>query len=89
MTERRPRGETARLGEEIYERDIHPLVKDAHDGEFVAIDVETGSWAIGNDELDAANCVREQRPEAIDVWLVRVGYRAVASLGGGAPPRRE
>ena len=40
---RRPREATARLGDEIYERDIRPHVEAAHHGEFVAIDVDSGS----------------------------------------------
>ncbi len=89
MTIRRPSEETARLGDQIYERDIRPLVRDAHDGEYVAIDVDSGCWAVGSDELDAANRLRAREPDAIDVWCLRVGYRAVASLGGGAPRRIE
>ena len=34
------------MGKEIYERDIRPQVEADHDGEVVAIDVESGSWAI-------------------------------------------
>ena len=85
----RPKEETARLGEAIYERDIEALVKDTHDGEFLAIDVDSGDWAVGSDELEAAKRLREKRPGDIDVWLLRVGYRALASIGGGSPRRHE
>ena len=50
---RRPREETARLGDEIYERDIRPQVEADHHREYVAIDVDSGSWAI-SDDLRAA-----------------------------------
>ena len=86
--QRRPTEECGRLGEAIYERDIEPLVKDDHDGEYVSIDVDTGVWAISDDLMTAAKLLREKSPDAVDVWGVRVGYVAVASLGGGAPPRR-
>ncbi len=89
MSMRRPNEEIARLGDEIYERDIRALVKDAHDGEYVAIDVDSDCWAVAGELLDAADRLRERQPDAINVWLLRVGYRAVASLGGGAPPRVE
>ena len=39
---RRPPEETARLGEEIYERDIRRHVEPGRVGEFVAIDVDSG-----------------------------------------------
>ena len=85
MVTRRPAEEIARLGDTIYQRDIRREVEDAHDGDFVAIDVESGSWALAENELDAAERLRERQPDAINVWLLRVGYRAIASIGGGSP----
>ena len=84
---RRPREETARLGDEIYERDIRPQVEADHRGEVVAIDVESGNWAVGDNVIAATDQLRAQRPEAIDVWLLRVGYRALHHFGG-RPMRR-
>ena len=83
----RPKDEIGRLGDEIYERDIRRLVEADHDGELLAIDVDSGNWAIGDELLDEIDRLRAQYPEAINVYRVRVGYRAVASIGGGAPPR--
>ncbi len=80
----RPKEETARLGDEIYERDIRRKVEADHHGEIVSIDVETGIWAIGDELLDAVDRLRAQRSEAIDVWSLRVGYRAVYKFGGGS-----
>ena len=84
MVTRRPAEEIARLGDTIYQRDIRREVEDAHDGDFVAIDVESGSWALAGSELDAAERLRERQPDAVNVWLLRVGYRAIASIGGGS-----
>ncbi|MCY3562810.1 MAG: hypothetical protein OXH26_02635 [bacterium] len=75
--------ETARLGREIYQRDIRPQVEADHVGTVVCIDVETGIWAMGDELLEAADRLREQRPDAVNVWAERVGYRAMASMGGG------
>ncbi len=83
----RPKDEIARLGDEIYERDVREQVVADHDGDFVAIDVESGKWAVAAEERPAAERLRAQQPDAINVWLLRVGYRAVGSLGGGAPRR--
>ena len=74
--------EIARLGDEIYERDIRARVEADHLGEIVSIDVVSGTWAIGDDILDAVDRLRVQRPEAIDVWSLRVGCRAVHKFGG-------
>ena len=79
---RRPKEETARLGDEIYERDIKARVEADHHGEFVSIDVDSGAWAISDDLLTAAKRLREQSPDAIDVWSVRVGHRALHHFGG-------
>lgn len=84
---RRPKEETARLGDAIYERDIKARVEANHHGEFVSIDVDSGSWAISGDLLTAAKRLREQSPDAIDVWSVRVGHRALHHFGG-RPLRR-
>ena len=81
---RRPREETVRLGKEIYERDILPQVKSDHFGEYVAIDVETGEWVVAASEIAAVDRLRELRPEAVDVLMERVGYRALRSFGAGS-----
>jgi hypothetical protein len=80
----RPRDEIARLGKEIYERDIRPQVEADHFGEYVAIDVETGDWAVADGEIAALDRLRALRPEAIDVLMERVGYRALHSFGAGS-----
>ena len=77
------------MGDEIYQRDIKALVEADHHDEFVSIDVESGSWAISEDLLTAARRLREQRPDAIDVWSVRVGHRALHHFGGRSLRRPE
>ena len=80
----RPRDEIARLGDEIYRRDIRPQVESDHAGEIVSIDVDSGNWAIGETILEAVDSLRAQRPEAVDVWSLRVGYQAAHKFGGGS-----
>ena len=80
---RRPREETARLGEEIYERDIRPQVEETHHGKVVAIDVDSGDYTIDDTAVAAAERLLERRPDA-DAWAVRVGYRTLRSFGGGS-----
>ena len=81
---RRPREEAIRLGKEIYERDILPQVEADHFGEYVAIDIETGDWAVADTTRVAVERLRAQRPEAVDVLCERVGYRALRSFGAGS-----
>ena len=54
IRQRRPMDETARLGDEIYEREIRRQVASEHDGKYVAIDVDSGSWTVSDDLLAAA-----------------------------------
>lgn len=83
---RRPRDETHRLGDEIYERGIRAQVEGAHRGQIVAIDVDSEDWAIADSARVAAQRLRARQPDAEDVWLVRVGYRALRSFGARCGP---
>ena len=78
--------ETARLGDEIYERDIRRQVEADHHGEIVAIDVDSGDFAIAENVIAAWERLVSQHSEG-GFWFVRVGYPAVYHLGG-RPLRR-
>ena len=82
ITPTRPSDEIARLGDEIYERDIRARAEADHHGRIVSIDVDSGTWAAGDDILDAVDRLRAQRPEAIDIWSLRVGSRTIHKFGG-------
>ncbi len=79
----RPKEEVARLGREIYERDIRHQVEADHYGEVIAIDVDSGDYAIADTASVAAKRLRAQRPDA-GVWLMRVGYRTLRHFGGSS-----
>ena len=86
---RREARETGRLGREIYKRDIRERVEPEHVGEYVAIDVDSGCWALGESAMAARERLVELRPEAVNVLRERIGYEAVGSIGGGAPRRMD
>ncbi len=88
MPARRSAEEAARLGDEIYERNIRRQVEATHRGEIVAIDVDSGSYAIHGNALAASERLLAQHPEA-DVWCVRVGHRALRYFGGRPLRRAE
>jgi len=73
--------ETARRGDEIYERTIRAQVEATHHGKVVAIDIETGAYAVDDTALAAARRLRTHHPDAA-VWFVRVGHRALHRIGG-------
>ena len=86
MPARRTAEEAGILGDEIYERDIRRQVEDAYHGKIVAIDVNSGDYAIGDTVSAASKRLRKRLPDA-DVWSVRVGYRTLRNFGG-RPLRR-
>lgn len=78
--------EIVRLGREIYEHEIREKLEPEHDGEFVVVDVESGSYEVAADGITAARRIREKNPEAILCFL-RVGsptaYRIGAPISTG------
>ena len=77
----RPKEEVARLGDEIYERDIRQEVEGDHHGKIVAIDVDSRDYAIAESVVTAWKRLVTRHPEG-NFWFVRVGYPAVYHLGG-------
>ena len=73
MTVHRPASETVRLGKEIYEADHH--------GRVVAIDTDSGSYALGENAIDASESLRAHHPDAV-VWLMRVGHQTLYRFRG-------
>ena len=63
----RPTAEIARLGKEIYHRDIRLKAEACHFGEYVAIDVKPGEWAIANSNCEKLGRMRMQGPSAVDI----------------------
>jgi hypothetical protein len=74
--------EFARRGDALYEKEIQPKLTPKDKGKFLAIDIETGEYELGRDELRTGERLRARIPEA-QIWIVRVGYRAVHRIAGG------
>ena len=89
MPTRRPREETARLGKGMYVRDILPQVEADHFGEVVAIDVDTGHWAMGNNVTVATDSLRKKHPDSINILCERVGHQALYHFGGSSQRRAD
>jgi hypothetical protein len=77
--------EHARMGAELYEQKIRPLVEAGNHGKIVAIDVDTGQYEVDTDSLAAAHRLFARLPGA-QIWFVRVGYPYVTRFGYGARP---
>jgi hypothetical protein len=72
---RRTPEDLARLGSEVFERRVRPILRPEEDGKFVAIDVDTGDYEIDEDDYAAVSRLRARNPTA-DAWLGRVGQPA-------------
>jgi hypothetical protein len=72
--------ETAWRGDALYKRTICAQVEATHYGKVVAIDIETGAYAVDDTALAAARRLRAQHPDAA-VWFVRIGHRALHRIG--------
>ena len=73
--------EVALRGDEVYHRDVLPCVSVADQGCIVAIDVESGAYAIHADQLVAGDLVLAHNPAAV-LWFRRIGADYLHRLGG-------
>lgn len=73
--------EFADRGDAIYEENVRPKLTSRDEGKFVAIDIESGDYAVDADELHACDHLRARIPQA-QIWMVRVGSRYVHRFGG-------
>ena len=71
----------ARRGRQLYEERIRSRVEPEHDGRFLVVDVDSGEYALADDELEAFARAREKTPEEGVLFLIRVGHRAAHRIG--------
>jgi hypothetical protein len=69
-------------GMALYEAKIRSLVEAENQDKIVAIDVESGEFALGEDTIIACDRLLERLPDAV-IWRVRVGHLAVNRFGIG------
>lgn len=79
VTVGRTKEEIARLGMEIYERDILLKIKAGNEGKVVAIDVNTGAYELADEVLESASRLRERVPDA-EIFFMRVGERTLRKM---------
>jgi len=77
--------EIVRRGEEIYHRDIEPVVAGNSTGYFVVLDIESGDFEVDEQDLAASVRLLARRPEAVP-YGVRIGSRSAYRLGGTVRP---
>lgn len=67
--------ELAEKGKNIYKL-LKPELEKEYKGRVIAIEVDSGNYVIGEDELDAAIKAKKKFPAKI-CFFVRIGYPAV------------
>jgi len=80
--------EIEQRGQQLYDQQIAPLVREANEGKICVIDVESGDYEIADTGLVAAQRLRERHPGSA-FWAVRIGYDAVYALGGTLAPVKQ
>ncbi|MEO2091580.1 MAG: hypothetical protein ABGY75_19160 [Gemmataceae bacterium] len=75
------REELARRGADTFDRQVQPALRPEDDGKFVAIDVESGTFEVDEDDHAAVSRLHRRVPGA-QVWLVRAGYPTAHRLRG-------
>lgn len=75
-----------RLGDAIYDRDVRTKVEPHHNGEIVAIDLDSGAWEVDQDQDTAADRLQARLPDA-QILVMRVGARYITRFGAGRSKR--
>ena len=78
-TARYSREEFSRRGQEIFDRNVRPTLRPDHDGQFVAIDIESGGFEIDPDDYTGTERLLHRYPDA-QAWLMQVGQPAAYRL---------
>jgi hypothetical protein len=71
--------ELARLGTEVLERCVRPMLRPEDDDKFIALDVQTGEYEVDENDYAAVSRLRARNPAA-EVWLSRVGHPAAHKM---------
>ena len=72
--------EIAHKGEEIYQKVSKRLEKD-HWGDFIAIEVESGKYFLGQTQIEAIEKAKKHFPEKI-FYLMKIGFPSVVTFSG-------
>lgn len=78
----------AEKGEEIYKAKLRTLLEPKENGRFVAIDVVSEDYFLGDTIIEAVNKAREKYRDRI-FHTIRVGYQGVFKMGGYAKNPRH
>jgi hypothetical protein len=76
--------EIAHKGEEIYQK-IGKHIEKKHSGDFVAIEVESGKYFLGQTQMEAIEKAKKRFPTKV-FYLMKIGFPAVVTFSGYQQP---
>ena len=65
----------------IYREKYQDECEARHTGKFVAIDIDSETWEVDEDDFAAARRLRDRQPQA-RIWIMRVGSPTAYRIGG-------
>ena len=71
--------ELGRRGREYYERFLRAKLEREYNGKFLAIEVESGDYELGDSTLDALERAEAKHPDCA-FCLLRIGHRTVGRI---------
>lgn len=74
--------EVRRQGDAIYAEQIRPHIEPQNAGKIVVLDLESGDYEMGEDDLTVSEIARKKHPNGI-LYVVRVGADSTYHLGAG------
>jgi hypothetical protein len=70
----------AMRGEELYQQEIRDEVETANKGKYLVVDIDTGDYAIADEDLVATDRLLSTRPNAT-LYGLRIGFPAAYRIG--------
>ena len=77
--------EIASRAEQLYQSRLIATVEAGNHGRYVAIDIDTCEYEVGDDRLTLSRRLRARRPRAT-VAILRIGFPAVGRMGARSRP---
>ena len=76
------RSQLANRAHAIYDAELRHKLESHEHGRYLALEVETGDYAIGDRFRDANEKLRERHPLPTPFFVFRIGYPAAVKMGG-------
>lgn len=76
--------EVARKGEKTYKK-VKDKLEKKYFGKFVAVEVESGKYFLGSDQIEAIKKAKQQFPKSI-FYIARIGFRGAIKISSYQPP---